>query len=275
MNKTPLSVIILAYKRSLQAGIRNKVFISVVIPAYNEESMIEDCLKSVAWANEVVLVDNESEDETVSIARKYGARVISCPRGGINYSKLRNLGAEKATNEWLFYLDADERSTPAVKAEIEKAILDDHVSGYSFPRRNILLGHPMRFGGWWPDRVLRLIKKSDLKGWRGGLHEQPEINGKIGNLDKPLTHITHRDLSSMIAKTNSWSNLEAELLYKANHPKMTWWRFISVAFREFWYRGIVKLGFLDGTVGVVEIIYQMFSRMITYSKLWEMQKEKK
>ena len=248
-----------------------KTLLSVIILAYNEESMIEDCLKSVAWASEVIVVDNGSEDATASIARKYGARVINCPRSGINYSKPRNIGAKMATNEWLFYLDADERSTPAVKAEIEKAMLDSRYSGYSFPRKNILLGHPMRFGGWWPDRVLRLIKKSDLKGWRGELHEQPEIDGKITNLASPLTHITHRNLSSMIAKTNSWSNLEAELLYRAHHPKMTWWRFISVAFREFWYRGIVKLGFLDGTVGVIEIIYQMFSRMITYSKLWEMQ----
>jgi glycosyltransferase involved in cell wall biosynthesis len=250
----------------------NKTPLSVIIPAYNEENMIEDCLKSVAWANEIILVDNGSEDATASIAKRYGARVINCPRGEIDYSKPRNLGAKAATNEWLFY---HERTTPAVKAEIEKAMLDSRYSGYSFPRKNILLGHPMRFGGWWPDRVLRLIKKADLKKWQGKLHEQPEIDGKIRNLKSPLTHITHRDLSSMIAKTNSWSNLEAELLYKAHHPKMAWWRFVSVAFREFWYRGIIKLGFLDGTVGVIEIIYQMFSRMITYSKLWEMQKEKK
>jgi hypothetical protein len=78
----------------------------------------------------------------------------------------------------------------------------------------------------------------------------------------------------MVSKTNEWSEIEAQLLYKSGHPKMIWWRFFSVAIREIWYRGIKKLGFLDGTVGVIEIIYQAYSRMITYAKLWEMQNKK-
>jgi len=249
----------------------NKVSLTVIIPARNEEKMLEGCLKSVKWADEIIVIDNGSDDKTASLARGLGAKVIFCPRVAIDYSKPRNMGAKAASAEWLFYLDADERSSPELKREIEKAIKNSSFSAFTLPRQNIFLGHPMRHGGWWPDRVLRLIKKSQLKGWFGNLHEQPGITGKIGALENPLTHLTHRSLSEMLNKTNEWSALEAELLFKAHHPKMTWWRFIAVAGREFWYRGIVKLGFLDGTVGVIEIIYQMFSRMITYAKLWELQ----
>lgn len=249
----------------------NKVSLTVIIPARNEEKMLVGCLKSVKWADEIIVVNNGSDDKTALLARSLGAKLIYCKRNGINYSKPRNLGAKEASGEWLLYVDADERSTPSLKREIEKAIKNPAFAAYTIPRQNIFLGHPMRHGGWWPDRVMRLIKKSQLEGWFGNLHEQPEIVGKIGAFENPLTHLTHRSLSEMLKKTNEWSALEAELLFKAHHPKMTWWRFLAVAGREFWYRGIVKLGFLDGTVGVIEIIYQMFSRMITYAKLWELQ----
>ncbi|MEK7112099.1 MAG: hypothetical protein AAB875_02115, partial [Patescibacteria group bacterium] len=124
---------------------------------------------------------------------------------------------------------------------------------------------------WSPDYVLRLIKKDSLLAWGGELHEQPKIKGEIEKLKNPLTHFSHRTLTEMVDKTNDWSEVEAKLLYNSGHPKMTWWRFLSVGAREFWERGIKKLGFLDGTVGMIEIIYQSFSRMITYAKLWEMQ----
>jgi hypothetical protein len=129
----------------------------------------------------------------------------------------------------------------------------------------------MRYGGWWPDYVLRLIKKSDLKGWEGELHEQPQINGEVGKLKNPLIHITHKNLTEMVEKTNNWSEIEANLLYKSNHPKMNIIRFTTAGAREFWYRAIRKLGFLDGVYGCIEIMYQVYSRLITYSKLWEMQ----
>ena len=249
----------------------NKVFLTVVIPARNEEKMLPECIKSVSWAEEIIVVDNASEDKTAGVARGLGAKLIYCKRFGIDYSKPRNLGAKEASGEWLLYIDADELVTAGLREEVEKVIKNPAFSAFAIPRQNIFLGHPMRHGGWWPDRVLRLIKKDQLKGWSGNLHEQPEITGKIGKLSNPLIHITHRSLSEMIKKTNEWSNLEAVLLFKAHHPKMTWWRFISVALREFWYRAIVKLGFLDGPVGIIEIVYQMFSRMITYAKLWELQ----
>ncbi|MBI2066254.1 glycosyltransferase, partial [Candidatus Woesebacteria bacterium] len=152
-----------------------------------------------------------------------------------NFSEKRNFGARKASGNWLLYVDADERVTPLLRKEIEKAVEGpQEISAYAIPRRNIFLGHEMRWGGWWPDYVLRLTKKDSLLGWEGELHEQPKIIGKVGKLREPLTHISHRSLAEMVDKTNDWSEVEARLLFEAGHPKMTWWRFLSVGAREVW-----------------------------------------
>lgn len=247
----------------------SKNLLGAIILTKNSSETLEDCLSSVDWINEIIIVDENSSDKTIEIANNYGATVIET--NDTNFSNKRNLGADKSSSDWILYIDSDEKVTPALKKEILSSIINPKFSGYAIPRKNILLGHEMKHGGWWPDYVLRLIKRNNLISWKGKLHEQPEIKGEIGKLSSPLIHNSHRSLSTMVEKTNQWSEIEAELLFKSNHPKMTWWRFFSVAFREFWYRGIIKLGFLDGSIGIIEIIYQMYSRMITYAKLWEMQ----
>lgn len=248
--------------------------ISAIIIAKNEERMIEDCLRTLGWVDEIILIDSGSTDETIEMAVRYRARVIRV-KGG-NFSDWRNRGAKEARGSWLLYIDADERITPQLRKEIEavvnrKSTIVNRYTAFAIPRKNIFLGHTMKHGDWWPDYVLRLIKKDTLIGWKGELHEQPQIKGEVGKLKEPLIHITHRTLSEMVDKTNKWSEIEARLLFEAGHPQMAWWRFFSVAAREFWLRGIKGLGFLDGPVGIIEVIYQMFSRMVTYAKLWELQ----
>ncbi len=219
---------------------------------YNEE-LLKKCLDSVSWCNEILKI--ETKDIPGS------------------FSEWRNEGAKKAKGNWLLYIDTDEEMTRDLRSEVEFTInnLQFTNSAYAIPRKNTLLGHTMHWGGWWPDYVLRLIKKDKLKGWFGELHEQPLIDGEVGKLRNPLLHDSHRSLHDMVEKTNKWSEIEAKLLYDSGHPKMNFARFCSAGFREFWYRGVKKLGFLDGKVGVIEIIYQVYSRLITYSKLWELQ----
>ena len=246
--------------------------ISAIVLAKDEEELIKDCLASVSWVDEIILIDGGCTQEMLRVAKEANAKIVK-ERG--DYSKKRNVGRDTASGEWLFYLDIDERVTPLLREEIKDVITSPvSLPAYAIPRKNILLGHEMHWGGWWPDYVLRLIRKDSLVRWEGELHEQPKIRGEVGKLRNPLTHFSHRTLAEMVEKTNTWSKIEAKLLFKSNHPQMTWWRFFSVGFREFWYRGIKKMGFLDGTVGVIEVIYQTFSRMITYSKLWEMQVKK-
>lgn len=245
--------------------------LSVLIIAKNEEEMIGECLESVSWADEVVVTDTGSTDKTEDIARKHKVRVEEFTKGK-NYSDWRNYALTKAKNEWILFVDADERVTPELRDEVEKTIEDPgSFSGFAIPRRNILLGHEMRHGGWSPDYVLRLIKKDHIRGYKGEVHEQPEIEGEVGKLKEPFIHITHRSLTEMVEKTNTWSEIEARLMYEANHPKMNVLRFFGAMVREFWYRAILKLGFLDGPVGVIEIMFQVFSKFVVYAKLWEMQ----
>ena len=249
---------------------------SVIIIAKNEEQMIEDCLKSVRQlADEIILVDSGSTDKTIEIAKKYSARIISLPTEKLEFAKWRNAGLKAAKGDWVFYLDADERVTPELQKEIEKAIGDTKYVTYAIPRRNYYLGRKMHYGGAWPDYVKRLFFKEKLRYWERELHENPVFDGEMGRLKNPIVHITHRDLSLMVEKTREWSKIEAELLYKTGHPSVTWWRILRIMLSEFWLRGVKLQGWRDGTVGWIEIIFQMFSRFVTYGRLWELQQKHK
>jgi len=247
--------------------------ISAIIIAKNADGLIEDCLKSIKWVDEIVLVDDASTDKTISIAKKHNALVVN--NKSDSFARRREKGARMASGEWLLFIDTDERVTPALKKEILKETREGNVDSYAIPRQNIFLGRKMRWGGWWPDYVLRLIKKGSLESYTGDLHEQPVIKGSTAKLKNYFIHITHRSLSEMVEKTNKWSEIEARLMFEAKHPPMNVRRFATAMLREFWYRAVLKLGFLDGLVGVIEIIYQMFSRFISYAKLWEMQNKTK
>ena len=249
--------------------------LSVIVIAKNEEQMIRDCLASIKWADEIILVDSGSTDKTMEIAKKYSARIISLPTEKLEFAKWRNAGLKAAKGDWVFYLDADERVTPELQKEIEKAIGDTKYVTYAIPRRNYYLGREMHYGGAWPDYVKRLFFKEKLRYWERELHENPVFDGEMGRLKNPIVHIAHRDLSLMVEKTREWSKIEAELLYKTGHPPVTWWRILRIMLSEFWLRGVKLQGWRDGTVGWIEIIFQMFSRFVTYGRLWELQQKHK
>jgi hypothetical protein len=230
---------------------KNNISAIVLIGGNYDEKLLKKCLDSISWCDEIVKVNTADINGS--------------------FSEWRNAGAKEAKNEWLLYIDTDEEVTLKLRDQILQVIGSNEFAGYAIPRRNNFLGHVMHWGGWSPDFVIRLIKKDKLKTWGGNLHEQPMIDGTICHLKEPLLHTTHRSITEMVDKTNKWSEIEAKLLYESGHPKMNIFRFFSAGFREFWYRGIAKLGFLDGKVGVIEIIYQIYSRLITYTKLWELQ----
>ena len=272
-------------RRKLKSkNISNKL--SVIIIARNEEKKIEDCIKSVKWADEIVVIDNASNDKTVKVAKKLGARVFDGKKEWIlNYSALRNLGKKKVKGNWIFYVDADERVTFELKNEIQnilkihlsetiglkKKLATSGYSAYAIPRKNIILGREMKYGGWYPDYVKRLFLKEDLRKWEGKLHEEPVFEGYMKHLKEHLIHIKHDNLEEMVEKTNKWSVLEAKMLYDSGHPKMAWWRFIRIMLTELWIRLIKNKGFMDGPEGVIYSFYQMWSKFITYAKLWELQ----
>ena len=237
--------------------------------------MIEDCLKSAAWADELVLIDTGSIDQTVKIAQNYGAKIAYVRAEERNWGAWHNRGIKEASSDWIFYLDADERITPELQKEIIEAIPQKENVAFAIPRRNILLGKPMNYGGWYPDYQIRLFKKEKLIKWEGKLHERPIFKGALEHLTQSMLHIAHRDLSSMVEKTRKWAGIEADLLLAANHPPIVWWRLLKVMFNEFVFRFVKKQAWRDGKVGWIEGIFQMFSRFLTYAYLWEKQQEKK
>lgn len=241
--------------------------ISTIILAYNAEEIIADCLDSVSFSDEVIIVDGGSSDKTEDIAKRFGARIIDCK--SIDFSEKRNEGLKKAKGEWVLYVDTDERVTPQLEEDIKNAVNNKDFAAYKINRRNFYLGN-----NEWPriEQLERLFRRDKLKKWHGKLHENPIVDGKIGELKGYLLHYTHTDLSSMLNKTISWSEIEADNRFKANHPKMAWWRFPRVMLTAFYDSYIRQSGYKIGSAGLIESMYQAFSIFVTYARLWEKQK---
>lgn len=247
--------------------------ISVLIISKNDEDVIGDAIKSVKeLASEIIVVD-DSTDKTPEIAEKLGARVFK--NTFRDFSDQRNLAATLAHNQWIFYLDCDERATSdfikEVKEKVSIPVNSPDISGFIVRRKTFFLGKDWNF----EDKVERIFLKSKLKGWHGIVHETPEVEGRLLEIKSPILHFTHRDLTRMVDKTNEWSDYEASLRIKANHPKMSMWRFPRVMITGFLKSYFKEGGYKNGTAGLVESIYQSFSMFITYAKLWEKQQEKK
>jgi len=244
--------------------------ISGIVIVRNAEEIIADCLDSLSFCDEIVVVDSLSDDRTKDIAEKMGAKVYELKFK--DFSEARNFGLKKALGDWVVYIDADERITKELAAEIKKNVSAGDFSAFRIKRKNFYFGNHE-----WPyiEHLERVFKKDKLQGWYGEVHESPKVIGKIGTLDGFLLHYTHRDLTSMVKKTIQWSKVEAELRYKAGHPKMTWWRFPRVMLTAFFDSYIRQGGWRVGTVGLIESMYQSFSIFVTYARLWELQQADK
>lgn len=249
--------------------------LSVIIIVKNEDAYIEDCLKSVKdIADEIILLDGGSTDKTLVIAQKYPVKIIKQNTIGLDYAAWHNQGKQEAKGDWLLYLDADERLTPELAKEIAKVYdrKSNDYSVYALPRRNILLGKELHYGGWYPDYQTRLFQKSNLVKWIGKLHEHPEYTGNLGYLKSAMIHLQPETLEPAFEKTIKWSSIEADLLFKANHPLITWWRVLRMGVTTLFERLIKKQGFRDGKEGIIESFYQAIHTMIVYLRLWEKQK---
>lgn len=245
--------------------------ITAVIITKDEEEMLQRCLASLSWVDEILVIDTGSVDSTVKIAKKHGAKVVEY-RSGHSFSDWRNKGLSEAKTEWILYIDADETVSKELKSEIlEICKTETRFGWFAIKRSNIIFGKEFRHGGFWPDYVKRLFKKEDLIRWEGDLHEEPVTKGEMGYLKNYILHDKHENIFEMVEKTNKWSFIEGKLMFDAKHPKMNVLRFCSAMWREFWYRMIIKRAFLDGKKGIIMAIYQVFSRFCSYAKLWEMQ----
>ncbi len=230
-----------------------KVTISAIIIYATDcdKKLFEIAKKSVSWCDELVLVNGV--------------------KGSFN--DWHNEGLKKAKGDWILYLDTDEEISPALQDEILSTVnrSSSTVHAFAIPRRNFIFNKEFKYSGQYPDYQKRLFKRNELKKWTGVVHEEPVYDGKLGHLQNPMVHRKNMTISQMIEKTNKWSEIEADLMIKANHPPMNGFRFFTAGFREFVLRFVKQKAFLDSKEGVIYGIYQIYSRLISYSKLWEMQ----
>lgn len=248
---------------------KNNVRLTAIVIAKNEGERIGACLDALAFADETIVVDNGSTDDTKRIAEDHRSKVISVHAG--DFAELRNIALKKANGTWILYVDADELVSHELASSIIRRIEQDEIqhNAYELFRKNYYLGYPWPVGEW----MLRLFRTDQFVGWEGLLHETPTVQGTIGRLNGALLHDTHRTLEEMVDKTNEWSDIEADLRISVHHPPVTWWRIIRVMLTGFWGSYIEQGGWRAGTVGWIESLYQGFSYFITYAKLWEKQQK--
>lgn len=250
-----------------------KINLSVVIITKNEEARIKDCLESVKWADDVVMVDDLSSDQTIAIAKGFeNVRVLS-RRMDIE-GRHRNWAYQQVQNEWILSLDADERVTAELKDEIIKTLGQGHpYNGFTIPRRNYIGNTWVKHGGWYPSPQLKLFKKSKFKYEEVEVHPRAFMDDPCGHLKCDMIHYSYRDLEDFLAKLNKQTTWEALKWYKANKP-MKLGRFIWRSFDRFWRTYIARRGFLDGYLGFTIAYFAGLYQWISFLKYREILRNK-
>ena len=243
--------------------------LSVVVLTKNEEQMIKACLESVKWADEIVVVDQGSTDRTLEIVGKYTDKIFK--NTSLDFTERRNMGMEKSSGDWVLYIDSDERVLEPLRQEIQSLIGNTEKSAFALKRKNVIFGTEVNYEPYKNDWMIKLLKKSDFKTWKGEVHEYATFNGELGYTKNHLLHLTHRDLDQIVQKSLNWSKIDAKLRFDANHPKMSSWRFFRILISETLNQGILRKGFFNGEVGVMDAMLQVFSLFMTYVRLWQMQ----
>jgi glycosyltransferase involved in cell wall biosynthesis len=241
--------------------------ISVIIITKDEEKNIAECISTVQWADEIIVVDAESTDNTIALAKKYTNRVFV--RKWEGYVPQKQYALSLATNEWILSLDADERVTSELKDEI-KGIKTDEFDGYNIRRKNFLFNKEIKSCGWDNDYQLRLFKKDSASLTDRLVHEGFTVDGRTNKLKAPMLHHTFSTFTSYLSKINHYTSLKAKELYKSKR-KVNGWTIFSHTISAFIQFFILRRGFRDGVYGLIISLLHSVSTMLNYIKLWELQ----
>lgn len=245
--------------------------VTAVVIAKNEEKDLRECLESLSWCAEKIVVNNKSIDKTPGIAQRMGAQVFESEEES-DFSTLRNLGLSKASNEWVLFVDADEIVSEGLAYEITTVVSRnlENYSGFYIPRIDTMWGRELKYG---ENKIylLRLGKK-DKGQWEGMVHETWKIQGKTRKLKNPLNHTPHTSISDLWDKINYYSTIRAEELYKKG-KKANRFSIVFYSSAKFVQNYIVKLGFLDGIPGFLMSISMSFHSFLVRGKLYLLSKQ--
>ena len=242
--------------------------ISVYIIAFNEEEKIEQALKSVEWADEIIVADSYSTDNTIAIAEKYGVKVVQIAFKG--FGELRNQAINACSHDWIFSLDSDERCTKNARNEIQKIISsDESLDAYYVPRRNYFMGKWIKHSGYYPDfRQPQLFRKGALIFKHDAVHERYEVisDKECGYLKSFINQVPFKNLEEVINKTNRYSTLGAQKMFEANN-KPGMFKAISHGIWAAFTLYVLKFGFLDGWPGFIIALGNFEGSFYKYAKL--------
>ena len=245
--------------------------LSVIIPCFNEEINLPDALKSVEWADEVIVVDSFSTDATVRIATEFGAKVLQ--HEFFNDTSQKNWTIPQASCEWVMCMDADERVTPELRDELMEFLQAPDVKGLRLYRKNHFMGKPVKYCGWQDDSVLRVFPRDEGRYPDQLVHADAHVDGPIRACKARLLHYTFRSFDQYMKKFGqytAWAALDRDTKTGSFIvlPMMTRpiWRF----FKQY----VLRLGFLDGTAGLIICTMSAFSVFLKYARIWELRQNR-
>lgn len=247
--------------------------ISAVVIAYNDEPNMRPCLESVAWADELIVVDSFSTDSTEKIAREFTDKVFQHEFKG--FGRLRNEAISHASHNWIFSLDTDERATPEIRQEIQRVLGEGpQADAYFVPRKNSFLGRPIRYCGWYPDyRQPQLFRKDRMQYREDLVHEGFELDGPIGYLKEHVIQYPFRDINHYLRKMERYTELMAQRMLDQGRRFRTH-QLITHPWFTFTKMYLFRRGFLDGMPGLILSMLYAYYTFVKYAKFWELTRKK-
>ncbi len=249
--------------------------LSVCVTTYQEQDNIGDCLKSVrGLADEIIVVDGGSLDQTRTVARRYTKNIFVRPNNpNLNINK--NFGFSKARGEWVLCLDADEQVTPELAARIKEMLVEGtEWDGFLLPRKNYYFGRFLRYGSNYPDHQLRLFRRVKGQFAAKHVHERLQVQGRVGRLKEPLAHFPYKTISQYFQKFNFYTSFAGRFLYQKGvriRSTTAFWFFYAKPLLRLVRRYIFKGGFLDGWQGLLACVFSYLTGIVSYAKCWELQ----
>ncbi|HUQ84979.1 MAG TPA: glycosyltransferase family 2 protein [Candidatus Limnocylindrales bacterium] len=243
--------------------------ISAIIITKNEEKSLKRSLRSLSWCDEVIVIDDDSTDDTVKIAEKLGAKVYKRSLDG-DFSAQRNFGLQKAKNDWVLFIDADEEVSPALWFEIMQHTNSpsDKYSGYFIKRQDVIWGRLLKYGETGNKKFLRLAKKNSGK-WEGVVHEKWNVVGMTATLNNPLMHYPHVTIENFLHEINLYTDIRAKELYDKK-VRTSSFLIIIYPLAKFIQNYFLKQGFRDGVPGLLLALMMSLHSFLVRSKLWFM-----
>lgn len=246
--------------------------ISAVIHTYNEEKNIQRCLSSLKWTDEIVIIDMNSKDRTLEIAKEYNVKIFNHPFTGF-VEPARNFGIIKASGSWIFIIDADEEVPKTLADKLVSISADKSIDYYRIARKNIIFGKWIKHSGWSPDYQVRFFRKGNIS-WSDKIHGVPLTKGNGYDLesseDLSIIHYNYQTIEQYIERLNRYTSISAKELFLSNqHFSLS--DIIKVPSQEFIHRYLVWEGYKDGVHGLALAFLQSFSESVVYLKLWELE----